>query len=101
VTQGEDNRLLDYLADRTERGSDTEAFEHALSEHIDASFRALREREARILRLYYGLDRPEAMTLEEIGAMLGITRERVRQIKEKALARLRGASEAEALATFL
>lgn len=101
VTQGEDNRLLDYLADASERGSDAEAFEHALTEHIDASFRGLREREARILRLYYGLDRPEAMTLEEIGAMLGITRERVRQIKEKALARLRGASEAEALASFL
>ena len=79
VTQGEDNRLLDYLADASERGSDAEAFEHALTEHIDASFRGLREREARILRLYYGLDRPEAMTLEEIGAILGITRERVLQ----------------------
>ena len=53
------------------------------------------------LRLYFGLDGPEPMTLEEIGSLLGITRERVRQIKEKALSRLRHVSRARALESFL
>jgi RNA polymerase primary sigma factor len=54
-----------------------------------------------ILRLYFGLDSPEPRTLEEIGAMLGITRERVRQIKEKALQRLRHQGHADVLEAFL
>ena len=62
---------------------------------------SLKEREAKILRLYFGLDGEEAMTLEQIGALLGITRERVRQIKEKALSRLRHVSRARALESFL
>jgi RNA polymerase primary sigma factor len=101
VTQGEDNRLLDYLPDQHGRGPDAEAIDHALSESIDSCFKSLREREARILRLYFGLDSPQPKTLEEIGAMLGITRERVRQIKEKALQRLRHQGEARALESFL
>jgi RNA polymerase primary sigma factor len=55
-----------------------------------------------VLRLYFGLeDGHDPMTLEEIGALLGITRERVRQIKEKALVRLRHASRARYLETFM
>src|SRR5213082_437053 len=61
----------------------------------------LKEREAKILRLYFGREGQEPMTLEEIGSLLGITRERVRQIKEKALARLRHVSRARALESFL
>jgi len=64
-------------------------------------FKSLRDREAKILRLYFGLDSPDPMTLEEIGAMMGITRERVRQIKEKALQRLRHAGSEQALDSFL
>jgi RNA polymerase primary sigma factor len=101
MTPGEDNRLLDYLPDALDRGSDAEAMDHALTESIEAVFRSLRDREVRILRLYFGLDSPEPLTLEEIGEMLGITRERVRQIKEKALVRLRHAGEAHALEAFL
>ena len=63
--------------------------------------RALQAREAQILRLYFGLDHPEPLTLEQIGAQLGITRERVRQIKERALLRLRHAGQAAALESFL
>jgi RNA polymerase primary sigma factor len=101
VTQGEDNRLLDYLADGHERGPDADAIEHALTESIDNCFAQLRDREARVLRLYFGLDAPEAKTLEQIGEMLGITRERVRQIKEKALQRLRHQGHADVLEAFL
>ncbi len=101
LTPGEDNKLLDYLPDTQNPGPDDETFEHALSESIEEVLSTLKEREAKILRLYFGLDGKEPMTLEEIGSMLGITRERVRQIKEKALARLRHVSRARALESFL
>ena len=101
LTPGEDNRLLDYLPDTQNPGPDSETFEHALTESIEEVLSTLKEREAKILRLYFGLDGPEPMTLEEIGSLLGITRERVRQIKEKALSRLRHVSRARALESFL
>ncbi len=101
VTPGEDNRLLDYLPDQYSPGPEDEAYERALKETVEDSLSTLKEREAKILRLYFGLDDQEPMTLEEIGALLGITRERVRQIKEKALLRLRHASRARFLETFM
>src|SRR6266704_1064160 len=101
LTPGEDNKLLDYLPDTTSPGPDDEIFEHALTESIEEVLATLKEREAKILRLYFGLEGQEPMTLEEIGSLLGITRERVRQIKEKALARLRHVSRARALESFL
>ena len=70
-------------------------------ESIEEALSHLKERESKILRLYFGLDGSEPMTLEEIGALLGITRERVRQIKEKALSRLRHVSRARALESYL
>ena len=101
MTPGEDNRLIDYLADDHGRGADADTMDHALTESIAVVFKNLRDREAKVLRLYFGLDGPEPLTLEEIGALLGITRERVRQIKEKALQRLRHAGQAQALESFL
>jgi RNA polymerase primary sigma factor len=101
LTPGEDNRLLDYLPDQLSPGPEDEAYEQALKSSIDEALGSLKEREAKILRLYFGLDDQEPMTLEEIGSLLGITRERVRQIKEKALVRLRHASRARFLETFM
>ena len=101
ITPGEDNRLLDYLPDQYSPGPEDEAYEQALRETVENSLSTLKEREAKILRLYFGLDDQEPMTLEEIGSLLGITRERVRQIKEKALLRLRHASRARFLETFI
>lgn len=101
LTPGEDNKLLDYLPDDQSPGPDDQTFERALSNSIEEVLGTLKEREAKILRLYFGLDSQEAMTLEEIGGLLGITRERVRQIKEKALARLRHVSRARSLESFL
>jgi RNA polymerase primary sigma factor len=101
LTPGEDNKLLDYIPDTQNPGPDDQTFERALSESIDEVLETLKEREAKILRLYFGLEGKEPMTLEEIGGMMGITRERVRQIKEKALARLRHVSRARALESFL
>ncbi|MEK7667072.1 MAG: RNA polymerase sigma factor RpoD/SigA, partial [Gemmatimonadota bacterium] len=85
LTPGEDNKLLDYLPDEHNATPDEETFEHALTESIEKVLSSLKEREAKILRLYFGLEGKEPMTLEEIGGLLGITRERVRQVKEKAL----------------
>jgi RNA polymerase primary sigma factor len=101
LTPGEDNRLLDYLPDQFAAGPDDETYDRALLDTVEEALGTLKEREARILRLYFGLDSQEPMTLEEIGSMLGITRERVRQIKEKALLRLRHASRARFLETFM
>lgn len=101
LTPGEDNRLLDYLADTVNPTPDEQAFEKALVEAMEDSLSSLKEREAKILRLYFGIDGSEPMTLEEIGSLLGITRERVRQIKEKALSRLRHPSRAKSLESFL
>ena len=101
LTPGEDNKLLDYLPDDVSAAPDEQTFEKALTEAIEESLSSLKEREAKILRLYFGIDGEEPMTLEQIGALLGITRERVRQIKEKALSRLRHVSRARSLESFL
>ena len=101
LTPGEDNRLLDYLPDQFGRGPEEETYDKALTDVVDEALGSLKEREAKVLRLYFGLDGQEPMTLEEIGSLLGITRERVRQIKERALVRLRHASRARFLETFL
>ncbi len=101
MTAGEDNRLLDYLPDTVSRTPDEETFEKALTQSINDALGGLKEREAKILRLYFGLGDSEPMTLEQIGEVLNITRERVRQIKEKALSRLRHVSRARALESYL
>lgn len=100
LTPGEDNRLLDYLPDQFAAGPDDETYDQALMDTVEEALGTLKEREAKILRLYFGLDGQEPMTLEEIGSILGVTRERVRQIKEKALLRLRHQSRARFLETF-
>jgi RNA polymerase primary sigma factor len=102
LSPGEDNRLLDYLPDQDSSGPDIETWERARAVSIEEALGSLKEREAKVLRLYYGLEEgKDAMTLEEIGALLGITRERVRQIKEKALVRLRHASRSRLLESFV
>jgi RNA polymerase primary sigma factor len=101
LAPGEDNKLLDYLPDTYNPQPDEQTFEKALTESIEEALASLKERESKILRLYFGLDGQEPLTLEEIGALLGITRERVRQIKEKALSRLRHVSRARSLESYL
>ena len=100
IKPGENGRLLDYLPDQYSPGPEQETYERALGDTIEVALASLKEREAKILRLYFGLDDQKPMTLEDIGSILGVTRERVRQIKEKALVRLRHASRARFLETF-
>lgn len=96
----DDGRLMDYLPSN-DIGADRRVFDEELDATINEALSSLKTREAKVLRLYYGLDDQSPMTLEQIGAELGVTRERVRQIKEKALVRLRHASRRRPLEPFV
>jgi RNA polymerase primary sigma factor len=97
----DDNALVDYLEDENAAMPDDETFEHALSDDMEKALDTLSEREKHILSLYFGLGTDEPMTLEEIGKKLGLTRERIRQIKEKAISRLRHSSRAKYLRGYI
>lgn len=96
----EDQSLLDVLPDDRQESPENEVMRGCLRGQIDAALSSLVGREAEILRLYFGLDGEEPMTLDQIGARFGLTRERVRQIKEKALHRLRHPSRCDQLRTY-
>jgi RNA polymerase primary sigma factor len=100
LAPGQDSRLMDYIPDIFAATPDAEAYEKALAKTIRDALDTLSEREARILKLYFGIDDEEPKTLEEIGAIIGVTRERVRQIKERAIDRMRHASRARFLDSF-
>ena len=70
------------------------------AEEIESALRTLPPRDAKVLRLYFGLDGGREHTLEEIGGLLGVTRERVRQLRDRALKRLREGEVGRALASF-
>lgn len=88
---------MDILPDETQSSPDAQAMQNVLRERIRRSLGNLTDREQEVLRLYYGLDGEDPMTLERIGTRFGLTRERVRQIKERALAKLRRPAHATAL----
>ena len=89
MTLGEETSLLDYLPDSVNPPPDEETVQESVTESIEDALRCLSAREARILRLYFGLNGAEPMTLEEIGGLYGITRERIRQIRDRGLRKLR------------
>jgi RNA polymerase primary sigma factor len=98
VGAGHDASLVNFLTGDAGEGNDEEAEASARAEWISASLGTLPEREAKILRMHFGFDGNEAMTLEDIGASMGITRERVRQVRDKALSRLRKSPSAARVA---
>ena len=97
---GEDNSLLDVMPNENSPMADSELVEESLREEIQNALNILNERERNVIEASYGINRPE-LTLEEIGTKFGLTRERVRQIKEKAIRKLRGCSKNKILKTFL
>jgi len=97
---GEDNSLLDVLPNSDSPNADKKLIMESLSREIDRALATLTERESDIIRLFFGIGCQE-MTLEEIGERFGLTRERVRQIKEKAIRRLRHTSRSKLLKTYL
>ncbi len=98
--EGEDHSLLDILPDDRQESPENLVMRGCLRGKIDTALGSLVGREAKILRLYFGLDGEEPMTLDQIGVRFGLTRERVRQIKEKALHRLRHPSRCDQLRTY-
>jgi RNA polymerase primary sigma factor len=85
----DDTRLLDYVPDDLSPAPDDELSEAARETAVQDALTHLRAREGMVLRMYFGFDDNEPKTLEEIAVLLGVTRERVRQIKERGLSRLR------------
>jgi RNA polymerase primary sigma factor len=99
--QGEENNLLDVLENDGEEKPDTGLMTDSLRREVQRALSTLTQREADVVALYFGLNGEHAMTLEEIGEKFNLTRERVRQIKEKAIRRLRHTSRSKALKTYL
>lgn len=95
-----DVSLLDRFTAVEESGPETQVMEQLLAEEIDRALRLLPARDAKVLRLYFGLNDGREHTLEEIGGLLGVTRERVRQLRDRALKRLRDGEMGRALASF-
>jgi len=99
--QGEDNSLLDIIENDELPSPDNTLISESLKAEIERALSTLSEREAEVIKLYYGLNKEHSLTLEEIGDKFNLTRERVRQIKEKAIRRLRHASRSKNLKTYL
>jgi len=99
--QGEDNRLLDVLENEEIPNPDFELMGESLKVEIERALSKLTKREAEVIRLYFGIGREHSLTLEEIGERFDLTRERVRQIKEKALRKLRHHNRSAALRAYL
>jgi RNA polymerase primary sigma factor len=98
---GEENSLLDVLESNLEEKPDQGLIDDSLRREVQRALSTLTQREADVVELYFGLNGMQQMTLEEIGEKFNLTRERVRQIKEKAIRRLRQASRSKALKTYL
>ena len=101
LVEGEDSNLYDVLKSGESPNPDKKLLHESLKTEIERALETLTPREADVVRLYFGLGEQHAMTLEEIGETFDLTRERVRQIKEKAIRRLKHASRSKILKTYL
>jgi RNA polymerase primary sigma factor len=99
--QGEENGLLDVLENDSEETPDSGLMVDSLRREVQRALSTLTLRESDVIAFYFGLNGHEAMTLEEIGEKFNLTRERVRQIKEKATRRLRHSSRSKTLKSYL
>ncbi|MCS7076166.1 MAG: RNA polymerase sigma factor RpoD/SigA [Bacteroidia bacterium] len=99
--QGEENRLLDVLENEETPRPDHILIAESLRAEVERALEMLTEREAEVIRLYFGIGIEHSLTLEEIGEKFNLTRERVRQIKEKAIRRLKHTSRSRALKAYL
>ncbi|MCE2495754.1 MAG: sigma-70 family RNA polymerase sigma factor [Flavobacteriales bacterium] len=101
LVDGEDSNLYDVLRSAESPNPDADLLNESLRTEIERSLTTLTPREADVIRLYFGLSGQHPMTLEEIGETFDLTRERVRQIKEKAIRRLKHTSRSKILKTYL
>jgi RNA polymerase primary sigma factor len=101
LIQDEDNTMYDVLKSEENTTPDTGLLYESLRKEIERAVSTLTQREADVVRLYFGLNGSHPLTLEEIGERFDLTRERVRQIKEKAIRRLKHTSRSKILKTYL
>ena len=101
LINGEDSSLSDVLINHDSPRADQLLISESLQKEIERSLATLTEKERDVINLYYGIGMPHGLTLEEIGSKFDLTRERVRQIKEKAIRRLRHTSRSKALKPYL
>ena len=101
LVEGEDSNLYDVLRSGESPNPDRELIHESLQTEIERALETLTPREADVVRLYFGLGDQHPMTLEEIGETFDLTRERVRQIKEKAIRRLRQSNRSKLLKSYL
>ncbi len=101
LVEGEDSNLYDVLRSGESPNPDKELLHESLRTEIERALETLTPREADVIKLYFGLGNHHPMTLEEIGETFDLTRERVRQIKEKAIRRLKHTSRSKILKTYL
>lgn len=101
LLNGEDNSLLDVLVNHDSPRADRLLMNESLQKEIERSLATLTERERDVIKLFFGIGCQHGLTLEEIGAKFDLTRERVRQIKEKAIRRLRHSSRSKLLKAYL
>jgi RNA polymerase primary sigma factor len=101
ISDKEGNTLLEITEDAELIPPDEPITNGSLKEEIEKAFKSISNKEAEVLRMYFGMDMDRPATLEEIGAKFRLTRERVRQIKEKAIIRLRHQSRSKALKQYL
>ena len=101
LVEGEDSNLYDVLRSGESPNPDKELIHESLRTEIERALETLTPREADVIKLYFGLGNHHPLTLEEIGETFDLTRERVRQIKEKAIRRLKHTSRSKILKTYL
>jgi RNA polymerase primary sigma factor len=101
LVQDEDNSLLDVFVSPEQQDTDHHLMNESLLREIQRSLSTLTEKERDVINLYYGIGMSHGLTLEEIGEMFDLTRERVRQIKEKAIRRLKHTSRSKLLKSYL
>lgn len=99
--QGEENNLLDVLVSDSQLPPDSGMITDSLKKEVARALSALSQKESEVLSSYYGLNDSQPMTLEEIGDRFNLTRERVRQIKEKATSKLRVKQQSSSLKAYL
>ena len=98
---GDKNSLIDIIQDDNQIAPDTPLMNDSLKDEIRNSLDTLKDREKMVIKMYFGIERDYALTLNEIGEEFNLTSERVRQIKEKAIRRLRHRSRSKTLRNYL
>jgi RNA polymerase primary sigma factor len=101
ISEDDDTKFIDVFVNDDTSNTDEGLMRESLAKEIERSLATLTEKERDVINLYYGIGMPHGLTLEEIGSKFDLTRERVRQIKEKAIRRLKHTSRSKLLKAYL